>query len=224
MPPEGRSIRGRFLLALAPRLGSFVIRLLGSSLRVAYANPEVEAAERGARGRVLYAFWHGWILVPCYTHRNRGITTLISQHFDGELIARTAQRLGFRAARGSTTRSGAAGLKAMCDAASAGSDLAIVPDGPRGPARTVQPGVVALASLTGRPVLPSAIAFSSAWRLNSWDRFVIPKPFSRVCIAFGEPIPVPPQVPEARYAEYQERIRRGLEEAEEKAQRGLEKR
>lgn len=220
-PAPARSAKHRFLLLFAPSLAALFLRLLGMTWRVRLANAEIESQARRKKGQILYAFFHGNLLTPCYTHRGQGVTTLISLHGDGELIARTAQKLGFQVARGSSTRGGAAGLKGMCDAATRGGDLAMVTDGPRGPAGIVHRGSVALASITGLPVIPGGFAYSRAWRLRSWDRFAIPKPFARVAIGFGDPIPVPKDLGEEAMGEYQEKIRVGIEQATQRARAAL---
>lgn len=222
MPKEHRSFKDRLLVSLAPRVGAIIIRLLGASLRIRFVHPERETQIKSAGKQLIYAFWHSWILTGCYARRNRKITTLISQHRDGELIARTAVRLGYQVSRGSSSRGGAGGLKGLCDAAEAGQDLSINPDGPKGPAKQAHPGVIMLASLTGLPILPSAMAFSRAWRLNSWDRFVIPKPFSRVVIVFASPIEVPRDLTEDMLLEYRETLRQSLLDAEVEAEKALD--
>lgn len=219
-PP--RSAKHRILLFFAPALASILLRFLGATWRVRILRPEVETQERAKRGQVLYAFFHGNLLTPCYTHRGRHIATLISRHGDGELIARTAQKFGFRTARGSSTRGGAAGLKAMVAAAAEGHDLAMVTDGPRGPAGCVHPGSVALASLTGIAVIPSGIAYANAWRLRSWDRFAIPKPFSRIAICFADSVAVPKDLDEGTMAQYQEKVRQGILQAQSLAESAIE--
>ncbi len=148
--------------------------------------------------------------------------TLVSQHRDGELIARTAQRLGFHVARGSTTRGGASGLRNLCRAADSGFDLSINPDGPRGPRRQAQPGVLYLSSLSKIPIVPVAFFASSAWRFSSWDRFAVPKPFSKVCMAFGEPLQIPREISEEMVAEYEEMLQTRLEAAEKAAEKFIQ--
>lgn len=217
-----RSAKHRFLLLFAPFFAAWLLRALGATWRIRFASPEDEESFRSRKPQVYYVFFHGHLLTPCYTHRGRGITTLVSLHGDGELIARTAVKLGFRVARGSSTRAGAAGLKGMCDAAAKGGDVAMVTDGPRGPAGIVHPGVAALASISGIPALPIGFAYSGAWRMRSWDRFAVPKPFARVALAHGDPIPVPKNLGEEAMTEYQEKIRLGVEQAMERAERAIE--
>ena len=113
---------------------------------------------------------------------------LISEHGDGEIIARIAERLGFHTVRGSTSRNGARALLEASRVIDQRGDLAFTPDGPRGPARTVAPGVAIVAHRTGAPVIAAVAHAHSPWRLSTWDRFEIPRPFSRITIAYSDPL------------------------------------
>ncbi len=141
--------------------------------------------------RVLFVFWHQQLLPLVHYHRGEGIVVLVSEHADGEYITRVILRHGFGVARGSSTRGGSRGLRELVRAAREGRDLAVTPDGPRGPARVFKPGALVAARLTGLPVVPLAVAASDAWHADSWDDFMIPKPLARIGIAYGEPTEVP---------------------------------
>jgi lysophospholipid acyltransferase (LPLAT)-like uncharacterized protein len=181
--------------------GSMIAAAALGALAVTWRIRRLRFDEREAgfvNGRAcIHAFWHARLLPLVYSHRHRSVAVLTSQHRDGEIIARVLERFGFRSARGSSRRGGDRGLREMLAHAGEGRSLAITPDGPRGPAERVKPGIVYLASRTGFPVLPVASAASSDWRLNSWDGFRVPRPFARVVIAHGEPITVPPDVEES---------------------------
>jgi lysophospholipid acyltransferase (LPLAT)-like uncharacterized protein len=138
----------------------------------------------------ILALWHGRILPGLHYFRNRGIVVITSQNFDGEWIARILHRFGFGTARGSSSRGGARALVELRRKLALGRPAAFTVDGPRGPARIVQPGAVFLAGATGQPIVPYHIEADSHWTLNSWDRTQIPKPFSTVALAIGEPIKV----------------------------------
>src|SRR5262245_37971701 len=142
------------------------------------------------------AFWHGRVLSATYYFRNRGIVVMISENFDGEWIARIIQRFGYGTSRGSTSRGGQRALLQMTREMASGRPAGFAVDGPRGPARKVQPGVVWLAKLTGNPVVPFHLEASKYWSLNSWDRTQIPQPFSTVALAVGTPIDVAPDADE----------------------------
>ncbi|MSR23125.1 MAG: DUF374 domain-containing protein [Gemmatimonadetes bacterium] len=168
-----------------------MLGLLGHSLRY-----EIEGAEhfeecRRRRQPFIFAHWHAWILPLAFLHRKEGIVVLVSDHKDGEYIARVIERMGFRTARGSSTRGGVKGLKALVRAGREGFDMGITPDGPRGPAREFKQGGLLAAQLSGAPIIPIAMESDSVWRLDSWDRFAIPKPFARIRVRYGAPHFVP---------------------------------
>ncbi|CAN5839585.1 hypothetical protein BH18ACI5_BH18ACI5_21030 [soil metagenome] len=139
----------------------------------------------------ILALWHGRILAGLHHFKDRGVVVMTSRNFDGEWIARILHKFGFGTARGSTSRGGARALVQMRRDLLAGRPAAFTVDGPRGPARVVQPGVVFLAGSTGHPILPYHIESNRHWTLGSWDRTQIPKPFATVALAIGEPLEVP---------------------------------
>ena len=205
--------RGRFPWLLEPAAagGALLLRALGATWRVDRSGlAELDAAI--ARGqRCIFAFWHARLLPLVWTHRGRGIVVLVSRHRDGELITRVIERMGFATARGSSTRGGEEGVMGMLRQAEEGRLLAITPDGPRGPAERLKPGLVYLASRTGLPVVPVATASRHEYRLRSWDRFRVPRPFTRIVVAYGEPIPVPKGVEGSALESWCERIQQALE-------------
>jgi lysophospholipid acyltransferase (LPLAT)-like uncharacterized protein len=172
------------------RAGSLLLRALAMTWRVRFLNREIvgELEDRGEA--FIYVLWHGQLLPLMWTHRNREISVMISEHSDGEIVARVARALGFRTVRGSTSRGAARALLGACQEIESGFDLALTVDGPRGPARTVAPGAAVIAQRTGAPMVPTAMSTTRAWHLRSWDRFVIPKPFARVTVAYDVPIRV----------------------------------
>ena len=140
--------------AAVPRLASALIRSLHATLRVKHVrSASIDALNRDGKKYVL-AFWHGQLLMMVYSRIVRPITVMISQHRDGELIASTMGRFDVTSARGSTTRGGLAAMKGMLQVASQGHNLAFTPDGPKGPRRIVQSGVVVAAQMTGYPIIP----------------------------------------------------------------------
>jgi lysophospholipid acyltransferase (LPLAT)-like uncharacterized protein len=171
--------------------GAAFIRMLRATVRMRFhGDASVRAFERGGRHFIL-AFWHRHLLLMRYAYRGPKMSVLVSRSRDGELIARVMERLGIATSRGSTSRGGAAGLRDLLRRARGGWDLAVTPDGPRGPLREVQPGIVLAAAASGLPVIPVAIAASRRRELGSWDRMVLPLPGSRVHVVYGEPIEVP---------------------------------
>ncbi len=171
----------RLLLAIIPPVAALLIRALGATLR--YRDITAPGTPIGIEvpGPTIFAFWHRTLLICAHRFRNHGIAILISASFDGELIARTVALLGFHPVRGSSSRGGVPGLRAMAEAYAEGHICAFTADGPRGPNMIAKPGPVQLAELTNAPWIGSFHAHPSrSWMLNSWDRFVIPKPFSTV--------------------------------------------
>jgi lysophospholipid acyltransferase (LPLAT)-like uncharacterized protein len=138
----------------------------------------------------ILALWHGRILPGLHYFRNRGIVVITSQNFDGEWIAGILHKFGFGTARGSSSRGGARALVQLRRDLAIGRPAAFTVDGPRGPARVVQPGAVFLAGATGQPILPYHIESDRFWTLNSWDRTQIPKPFATVALVIGAPMAV----------------------------------
>ena len=144
----------------------------------------------GAGQPPILALWHGRILPATLYWRGRGIVAMTSENFDGEWIARLMARFGFRAARGSTSRGGPRALVQLRRELRDGHAAAFTVDGPRGPARVAQPGAVWLAGATGQPVLPFHIEVDRYWTARSWDRSMVPRPFSTAVIAIGPPLHV----------------------------------
>lgn len=178
-----------FLRALSS-MGTILLRGLGASWRVRWVGREHTAKLKNGGHNWIYAFWHGGLLPLIYAHRRQGVKVLVSTHRDGELVARVISRMGFHAVRGSTTRGGGRALFALA-ALRDGAPVGVAPDGPRGPAKRVHPGVIYLAQRTGLPIVPLTSAGDPCWRANSWDRFTVPLPFSRCAIGYGEPLWVP---------------------------------
>ena len=183
----------RAQVAAIAGIGYPVISLLGQTLRWRVEGlGHLEAIDAGGQ-RAVMGFWHGRILPATYYFRRRGIVVITSQNFDGEWIARIIERFGYGTARGSTSRGAERALIQLTRAMAAGHPAGFTLDGPRGPARRAQPGAVWLAKVTGNPVLPFHLEADRYWTMRSWDRTQIPKPFSRVALAVGAPIQVPPE-------------------------------
>jgi lysophospholipid acyltransferase (LPLAT)-like uncharacterized protein len=181
---------GDFKIAALSLLAAGFIRTLRATVRLRHHGDE-RLRERERRGEpFILAFWHRHLLLMPYAYRGRRISVLVSQSTDGELIARTVARLGIDSSRGSSSRGGVVGMRTLLRKAADGWDLAFTPDGPRGPLREVQPGVILAAAATGLPIQPVAIAASRAKLLRSWDRFVVPLPLSIVHFVYGEPLTV----------------------------------
>ena len=178
------------VLALGPPLGAIAVRLLARTLSI--RRDERAVAPLWQAGEpVIYAVWHGRILLLPLLYGGRRARVLASRSRDGELVTRFVGRFGLEAVRGSSSRGGAEALRLLARSLKQGRDVVVVPDGPKGPRETVKPGIVALARLSGAAIVPLSFGASSEWRLGSWDAFRIPKPFARCVARFGEPISVP---------------------------------
>jgi hypothetical protein len=198
---ERRSILG---LTVAGRLVAWVVRAIGLTCRLEWAAGE-QVVRRLVESRqpVLFAFWHQRLFLCSYLFHRRlvragyPLTVLISASRDGELGTSAGHGLGARVERGSTSRGGTRAVRRLLRALRGGSGVLIIPDGPRGPAFEAKRGVPLLAAMSGVPIVPAACATSHRWQLRSWDRMVVPKPFGRWQVAFGEPITVADTSPEA---------------------------
>lgn len=184
-------VRRPWALAVAERLGSAFVGALGRTIRFEITGRAGWASRRAQGEPVIFVFWHARILPLAHLHRGGGAVVLISEHHDGELIARIIRRRGFGTARGSSSRGGAQGIRALLKALREGRDLAITPDGPRGPARHMKLGPLIVAQRSGAPIVPVAVGGARVWQMRSWDRFMIPKPFARLRVVYGDPIHVP---------------------------------
>ncbi|HKG95426.1 MAG TPA: lysophospholipid acyltransferase family protein [Gemmatimonadaceae bacterium] len=177
-------------LGPAVALGALLIRALGATWRVRMVNRDAVDRMRAQRQPFVWAFWHAQILPIVWHHRGDRASALISSHRDGEIIAQIAQRLGIQPIRGSTSRGASRALLAIVRELQGGTEVAVTPDGPRGPARTFAPGALVAAQRAGVPIIAIACSASRAWRLRSWDRFMIPKPFAKITFAYSDPTPV----------------------------------
>jgi hypothetical protein len=167
------------------RAGVTLIRLLAMTWRMRPVNDEPVRRAREAGQRVIFTLWHGELLPLLWHHRTEGVAVVISEHRDGEIIAQIAERLGYTTVRGSSSRGGGRALIGLIRALEAGRDGAVTPDGPRGPAHVFAPGAAIAAQRTGVPLLPIRASATRAWRLKSWDRFLVPKPFATVRVIYG---------------------------------------
>jgi len=202
--------------ALLAWAGATFIRLLRATVRLRFhGDAPVRAFEREGRHFIL-AFWHRHLLLMRYAYRGPKMSVLVSRSRDGELIARVMERLGISTSRGSTSRGGAAGLRDLLRRARDGWDLAVTPDGPRGPLREVQPGIVLAAAASGLPVIPVAVAASRRRELGSWDRMLLPLPGSQVHVVYGAPIDVPR---DARPGEWCPLLKSSIDAVEAEAER-----
>lgn len=190
-PPSNEPWHRRWLMTGAVQLVIWGLRLLCVTLRPVYVQQHVERRVWSGGTPVVLAFWHGRMLYFVHLYHRHHLTVLVSRSRDGEFMSRILQRFGVHVTRGSSSRGGARGLLAIARQVRRGYHAALTPDGPRGPRYAVQPGLVVLAQKTGATILP--MTYSARWKkvLRSWDSFLVPFPFSRVVVIYGEPISVP---------------------------------
>jgi len=196
------------VVGMAPVLLSGALRLLAKTIRIEYHDVDELFACWARRERIIIAFWHNRSLLMPVPYRGDKMCIMNSQHRDGEIATRALARWGIRSVRGSATRGGVGGFLQLVAAYREGYDLAVVPDGPRGPRYVVKPGVIHLAKATGARIFPVSYAASRKKQLRSWDRLIIPLPFARVAFFAGEPLTVGRDADEAEI----DRKRRLLEE------------
>jgi lysophospholipid acyltransferase (LPLAT)-like uncharacterized protein len=189
--------------------GAAIIEALGATWRLDVRG--TEHWQGPAAERCIFALWHARLLPLVYAHRGRGVVVLVSRHADGEWIARMIERLGYGTARGSSTRGGEQGMRELMTPEARARGLAITPDGPRGPAGRVKPGLAWLASRSGLPIVPAAAASDRAHVFRSWDRFRVPLPFARVAVQYGAPLAVPAGLDDAGLERWRGVIEQALE-------------
>lgn len=181
------SFKQRVALAVIPRAVWIIVSVVGLTWRfeeiaVEGVTPLVRGEGAGSR---IFCFWHQCVLPCAFYFRSTGATILISQSFDGELITRVLGCFGFRAVRGSSSRGAREGLLGLKQVIEKGGPAIFTADGPRGPIYQTKMGPIKLAQLTGAPIGAFHLEPRSAWVIKSWDRFLIPKPFTRICVSWG---------------------------------------
>ena len=215
-PPNARfSFSQRLVLAVAPRVVWTLLWILGLTWRFETITEDgAIALPYGAgAGAEIYCFWHQCVL-PCTVYfRRSGATILISQSFDGELITRILQLFGFHAVRGSSSRSAREGLLGLKHVIEKGRPAIFTADGPRGPIYRTKMGPIKLAQLTGAPIGAFHLEPERAWILGSWDRFLIPKPFTRIAVSWARYTIVPSDLPAEDFELKREELNAAIERA-----------
>ncbi|MFM8735117.1 MAG: lysophospholipid acyltransferase family protein [Pirellulales bacterium] len=158
--------------------------------KVVFGDPDVDPVSRDYRGAKIYVFWHENILMPLYLRGHANISMLLSRHADANILDRVARMMGFGVVRGSTFHGGSSALRELATRAASGN-LTITPDGPRGPRRRLAAGCVFLASTLGIPIVAMGLGYDRPWRLGTWDRFAVPRPWSRARGMVSRAIHVP---------------------------------
>jgi lysophospholipid acyltransferase (LPLAT)-like uncharacterized protein len=211
------TLRQRLLLRLIIAAGSGFIRLIGPTLRVCVSREKGAQESVGERPLIL-SFWHAGIIPATYLFRDLGIRVMSSNSYDGEYMGRIIHKFGFVAVKGSSSRNAVRALLGLRRALQQDWSVAFSIDGPRGPRYKVKPGPVALARSSAVAMSTFHIAVESAWVLNTWDRLIIPKPFSRVLMRFGNLIPVPADASDEDVERYQQKLQDSLDRIREFAE------
>lgn len=181
------TVKDRALSFIVPYLAEIIVRFLHFTMKIEFLHEERVRKFWDSDERMILACWHGRLLMMPYAYKGRAITCLISQYKDGEMLARFMKRFGHGSVRGSSTRGGSMAMREMLRIIRE-NDIAITPDGPKGPKYVVQDGIIALARMSGVPILPVTFGASRKKIFASWDSFLMPKPFSRGAFIWGEPI------------------------------------
>lgn len=205
----------RIALAIVPRVVWALFSLIGLTWRF-----EV-IAEEGATplpfgmgaGAEIFCFWHQCVLPCAIYYRRTHATILISQSFDGELITRTLRLFGFHAVRGSSSRGARQGLLGLKDVIESGGPAIFTADGPRGPIYRTKMGPVRLARLTGARIGAFHLEPEHAWRMQSWDHFMVPKPFTKIVVSWARWTYIPPDLPESEFESRREELNEAIERA-----------
>lgn len=204
--------------------GARLVRRLVGTTRFSfrYEDPLADPAIARRLGlRYIYAFYHEVMLFPAYYWAWPEMQILISDHRDGELITQIVSRLGFGVVRGSTTRGGVRALKEMTHRVDRGH-LCVTPDGPKGPRRSVHPGMIYLSSRLGLPIVGAGMAFQKPWRAKSWDRFAVPRPHRPAACVVPAPILVPPDADRDVIEAYRQKVELSMQTAMTQAEAWVE--
>jgi lysophospholipid acyltransferase (LPLAT)-like uncharacterized protein len=180
------------------------------------AEPTRELERKGLP--VLYALWHGRMLVPVWWHRGTGAVAMVSRHEDGEMVSQLIARMGYRTVRGSSTRGGSAAARELVAAIRNGTVAAMICDGPRGPAMEMKTGTPWIAAMAEAWVVPITWAGNRVWRFGSWDRFQVPQPFSRAVVLLDDPLP-PVKKDPAAIGEFRMLLERRMNDLVERAEK-----
>lgn len=196
-----------------PRGGLMILKVLSATYRLRMVDPQNESRTLAKDGSIIYASWHQRFFpgITFFATR-KPIAILISQSRDGELMARVVNILGWEAVRGSSSKGGSEGLQQLKHLARSGCKIGHIVDGPKGPFGVIKPGLLRIAQVSGMAIVPTITSSERHLTFKSWDRFMVPKPFSRVVIRFGEPIVIPSDLDENAFEEQRLFIERRMRE------------
>jgi lysophospholipid acyltransferase (LPLAT)-like uncharacterized protein len=211
------SRKDRILFWMIEHVASKLLLLLYKTLRIEIQGEEhYHTAVKS--GNFSFASWHGRMCLPLVHHRNQGIRTLISNSKDGEIAARALMGLGYNPVRGSSNEGAREALRSLIKTLKVDT-AAVTIDGPKGPRHEPKIGVIAASKISGTPILPAGTSAEKTWQFNSWDRFQIPKPFSKSAIVYGEPFYIPKKVKGEELEEYRIKLKNTIIALDEEADR-----
>ncbi len=193
-----------------------IIYLLCKTVKIKVMRKEYYLKAKKKGKNVIFILWHGRIIIPIYVHRNQGIRPLVSLSRDGEFTAKVLKGFGYESIRGSSSKGGKEAFHKMKEALE-NSDVAIIPDGPRGPGRVLKPGCIYLAQQTGAPILPVSFSCKKRKFLKGWDKHLIFPPFTECVLIYGEPVEVPDSLTPEEMEKLRAEIERKLIELDEEA-------
>ncbi|MBD3304988.1 DUF374 domain-containing protein [candidate division KSB3 bacterium] len=209
---RAKDFRDHLLQILIPSVGWGYLSLVGNTSRMSLLGKSEHDTLKRQYPHVIYVGWHEQILTGAWAFRRRGITILISQSRDGEYISRITHLLGFDTVRASSSRGGVRGFLQLLTVLQRTGDVIFLADGPRGPAKQCKAGVITLAKRANVPIIPTTVLASRYRRVRSWDRTIVPLPFSRFLLHYGAPFFVPPDLDKSAIEEYQRWLAQRLDQ------------
>ncbi len=209
------TLRQRLVLAVVPRLVWALLSVVARTRRFEIVAEEGATPLPGGEGAgaEIFCFWHQCVLPCTFYYRRTHATIIVSQSFDGELITRTLELFGFHTTRGSSSAGGREGLLGLKQVIESGGPAIFTADGPRGPIYRTKPGPIRLAHLTGARIGAFHLEPERAWTMRSWDRFLVPKPFTRIAVSWARWTYVPADLPESQFEEKREELNAAIERA-----------
>ncbi len=202
---------------IAIKLSWLLILAFGKLARITVKNQKHHKTALNSGHPVLYITWHGKMLAPIYVMRNSKIVAMVSEHGDGEIIAQTILRLGYKTVRGSSTRGGQRAFREMLKLLKNGRHCTVLPDGPNGPRFVMKMGAILLAQRSGGYLLPLTFSAEKPIEMNSWDRFTLWRPFSRVSVLYGKPILIPRKLSPAQLEYYRKFVEQKMHDLQREA-------
>lgn len=207
----------KITLFLAIKFGWLLVLALGKSIFIKEKGRHYLKELQRKKAKYIFVLWHGRIIVPIFVHRGAGITPMVSQHSDGEMIAQTMEKLGYHTVRGSSTRGGKEAFHEMVARINRGTVGAMIPDGPRGPNRQFKPGTIYIAQQADAYLVPVCFSANRKMEFRSWDKFTVPLPFSKNILLYGEPLKIPREASPRQLAKLRNVIEKRMIDLEKEA-------